>query len=498
MEEKIQEIKSPKVFISYSHDSKEHKLWVLALAQRLRREANIDVVIDQWDAEPGDDLGLFMEKGVAESNRVLMICTKTYTQKANEGRGGAGYEAGIMRSEIINKYGTNKFIPIIPPGNVEKTVPVCVASRCYLDMSSSGGDNEAFNKLVMALRKYPTSEKPALGISPVFLAQEKSDDQIHQQVSSINIDSASAIDSYRHAHAIIQSNDVVEWNKFIRKTKLNSNKKLLLFRKENEAKDISTLAEASEMVAKATDIYSPLFAAALAGTESSTESYRHQAALVADILNAKDWSQSGKTVFIKLPNALAYCYHSLIGSVAVNTRQFDLAFELANFKIVNWRDTCELIQDHTIIGYQDSLDRNFANSIKFLQELYLRWEYLSEVFESQNDYCSALAGYNILLIFSEIIRHSEACHMVDDYNPWAIPPSFLFVGSEALLLTKQKIINDAQQVCAHLEKNKVSLETFRESWASYCQRWHKSSMCFRYNLRAAEEVISDLATLISR
>ena len=32
----MEEITEPKVFISYSHDSEEHKSWVLQLATRLR------------------------------------------------------------------------------------------------------------------------------------------------------------------------------------------------------------------------------------------------------------------------------------------------------------------------------------------------------------------------------------------------------------------------------------------------------------------------------
>jgi len=38
----------PKVFISYSHDSLEHKQWVHKVAVRLR-ESGIDAILDQWD-----------------------------------------------------------------------------------------------------------------------------------------------------------------------------------------------------------------------------------------------------------------------------------------------------------------------------------------------------------------------------------------------------------------------------------------------------------------
>ena len=41
----------PTVFISYSHDSKVHKQWVLELAQKLRQNG-VDIIIDQWDLDP--------------------------------------------------------------------------------------------------------------------------------------------------------------------------------------------------------------------------------------------------------------------------------------------------------------------------------------------------------------------------------------------------------------------------------------------------------------
>lgn len=77
----------PKVFISYSHDTQNHKKWVLDLATRLRN-SGIDAVLDQWELGPGDDLPHFMESNLAAADRVIMICTERYVEKANSGSGG--------------------------------------------------------------------------------------------------------------------------------------------------------------------------------------------------------------------------------------------------------------------------------------------------------------------------------------------------------------------------------------------------------------------------
>ena len=44
----------PKVFASYSHDSDDHKQWVLKLCTKLV-ENGVDVMLDQWDIRLGTD-----------------------------------------------------------------------------------------------------------------------------------------------------------------------------------------------------------------------------------------------------------------------------------------------------------------------------------------------------------------------------------------------------------------------------------------------------------
>ncbi len=99
----------PKVFVSYSHDSDEHKEWVLRLGTKLRQNG-VDVVLDRWDLGAGDDMTLFMEKGVRDSTRVLVICTDTYVRKADVGEGGVGYERLIITARLVRDVGTAKFI----------------------------------------------------------------------------------------------------------------------------------------------------------------------------------------------------------------------------------------------------------------------------------------------------------------------------------------------------------------------------------------------------
>lgn len=46
---------NPTVFISYSHDDKQHEAWVLKLATDLRSHG-VNAILDQWDLRLGSDL----------------------------------------------------------------------------------------------------------------------------------------------------------------------------------------------------------------------------------------------------------------------------------------------------------------------------------------------------------------------------------------------------------------------------------------------------------
>jgi hypothetical protein len=102
----------PRVFISYSHDSADHKKWVLDFATTLRSRG-VDAVLDQWDLRPGDDLPEFMEQNLVAADYAVMVCTRRYVRKANAGEGGVGYEKMIMTSSSLTKISANKVIPII-------------------------------------------------------------------------------------------------------------------------------------------------------------------------------------------------------------------------------------------------------------------------------------------------------------------------------------------------------------------------------------------------
>lgn len=154
----------PKAFISYSHDSQEHKKWVLDLATRLRN-SGVDAVLDQWELGPGSDLTHFMERNLADADRVLMICTESYVTKANSGVGGVGYEKMIVTADLLKEIDSRKVIPIIRQ-NGTHLVPTFLKTKMFLDFSLQDEFEFNFDELVRDLHGAPLYEKPPVSNNP--------------------------------------------------------------------------------------------------------------------------------------------------------------------------------------------------------------------------------------------------------------------------------------------------------------------------------------------
>ena len=154
----------PKVFISYSHDSPEHKSWVRRLATDLR-EKGVDASLDQW-LSLGEDLAAFMQKGITESDRVLLICSEKYVEKAGAGRGGVGYERLIVTADVVQNIDTKKFIPVARNNNSDTKLPRFLGQRLYIDFSDDASYQIKLDELLRELLSASAHAKPPLGTNP--------------------------------------------------------------------------------------------------------------------------------------------------------------------------------------------------------------------------------------------------------------------------------------------------------------------------------------------
>ncbi len=163
---------APKVFISYSWTSDEYAEWVRGLAAKLR-DNGVDVILDRWRLKPGQDKYAFMEQMVTdpEIKKVLVLCDKRYTERADRREGGVGTESTIISQEVYNQVGQEKFIPVVTergPGG-EIYLPAFIKSRIYIDLSDPNLFERGYEDLLRTLTGRPASEEPPLGKPPAYL-----------------------------------------------------------------------------------------------------------------------------------------------------------------------------------------------------------------------------------------------------------------------------------------------------------------------------------------
>jgi hypothetical protein len=117
------------VFISYSHETPEHKQAVLGLAGRLRQEG-VDAWLDQYESAPPEGWPRWMEQQIEGARFVLLVCTEIYhnrvKMRAEQGKGLGALWEGNLIYQLLYEAGTinKKFIPLLLPGVTLAKLPV--------------------------------------------------------------------------------------------------------------------------------------------------------------------------------------------------------------------------------------------------------------------------------------------------------------------------------------------------------------------------------------
>lgn len=159
------ETSPPVVFVSYSHDSEEHRAWVLQLATRLRSNG-VDVLLDRWDLRLGSDLASFMERGLSRSQRVLSVCSANYVKKANAGSGGVGYEKQILTAELMLNPNTDWVIPLVRNNPDIRKTPTFLGSRVYISFEDDNLYEARYEDLLRDIHEVPILPIPPIGPNP--------------------------------------------------------------------------------------------------------------------------------------------------------------------------------------------------------------------------------------------------------------------------------------------------------------------------------------------
>jgi hypothetical protein len=159
----------PKVFISYSWDNEAHKDWVLKLSEDLRINS-VDTILDRYELIAGKNLSHFMEDSIETADKVLIIFTEQYKNKASGRTGGAGIEYSILNSEICEDItGNKKYIPILRSGSKKESIPLFMRQYIAVYMLEDSQYEEQLKEILHAIFEKPMIKKSKIGSIPDFL-----------------------------------------------------------------------------------------------------------------------------------------------------------------------------------------------------------------------------------------------------------------------------------------------------------------------------------------
>ncbi len=482
----MEEKKPPKVFVSYSHDSSDHKRWVADLATSLRKDG-IDIIFDQWDLSLGDDITRFMEEGVVSSDRVLLICTENYVQKADAGIGGVAYERMIVTAELVNNLGTPKFIPVVRQNGEKPILPKFMGARFFVNLSAQERHKEQYENLLRELHKEPAIKKPPIGKNP-FSAQHiavapSANLPTFMPLNQSLVANKNVTELYDTALEIARQGDLIAWRRMIKEIKLTTPFSLQDWRKKRNLDEARAKNEAPSILNEAVELYAPLFAVALAGIQSGQEKFRDQRSLMDELLNPSGWQKNGCTSVVEIPRGLIFVYQALCGATFLDTDQLSLVIQLAQTRVSNWygQPILPLIESPELVGWPASLEDSCLMAWNFLVSLTEKQPWLSHIFGSDEDYRIALSSYYMALHIHELAcRISKGKGKVDLSNRISsllVPVSFLNHSNELIAQKAYRLLRrSGPQIL--WESQGVPIEEMRKHWPD----WMKITGAWLYSV----------------
>jgi SEFIR domain len=143
------------VFISYSHDSDEHRDLVLRLSERLRADG-IVTILDRYvgKGSPPEGWPRWMMNGLIATTHVLCVCTETYRRRflgqEVPGKGkGVDWEGALVTQALYDaRSHTNKFIPVLFARSDESHIPEALRLQTHYVLDSEASYQALYDALL--------------------------------------------------------------------------------------------------------------------------------------------------------------------------------------------------------------------------------------------------------------------------------------------------------------------------------------------------------------
>ncbi|MGD0815304.1 MAG: toll/interleukin-1 receptor domain-containing protein [Verrucomicrobiota bacterium] len=472
-------LKPPRVFISYSHDTPAHKKWVGELASKLVKKG-VEVVLDQWDLGLGDDVPKFMERAVSEADRVLMICTETYVRKADDGKGGVGYEAMVVTGELVKDLGTAKFIPIVRQESGGNVLPKCVGTRVWVNLSEGQNVEEQLETLLRELHNAPKLPKPALGKNPyateaakgIPLATPEDGIILDKFRDDAGTEVRDVGDLFATGLGLTRRDDLMGWRKLVQKTRQETAKNLVAWRAKYESVSPVVIEKLPHIVSEGAAIYSPLISLAVAGAVSGNNKFSNQAAILDELKNPANWNPAGFTYLAEVPSALTFTFQAVHGAACLFSGQLMKAIQLSRARLRGtFRGEADvLFKQPELMGWPHSFGERSEIAWNYLVGLFEKWSWLNDLFGSKEEYEASLHAYYLGLHIQElgsVLASGDQSVLESRYYRPLVPVQGIFFSSNNNIRAYRMLIHDPIEVRAIWRTLGVKDTEMAKSWEQW-------------------------------
>ena len=162
--------KMAEVFISYSWDSDLHKEQVLSLADHLRKEG-FDTTIDRMlsQNQSATNFVRMMHEAMLKHEKVIVVLSTGYKQKAEEFKGGVGEEYQLLINDIQSS--PQKYVLVSFTGRGDDVVPYGLKGRDIVDLTQGSEMDRLYRKLMNQPEVVLSPVGPSKPVLPVHTPQ---------------------------------------------------------------------------------------------------------------------------------------------------------------------------------------------------------------------------------------------------------------------------------------------------------------------------------------
>lgn len=159
------------MFISYSWDSEEHKKWVQNFTNDLR-DNGLMATMDLFEFQKGtQNMNKMMIENIRDTDFIILVLTKKYSEKANSFVGGVGFET-ILSIPLFKK-NPNKFILIVrEEAGYSDALPFHLDDYYAINFTKSEDYTTKFDELIHRLYKVNYWDEHPIGEVPLHIQRK--------------------------------------------------------------------------------------------------------------------------------------------------------------------------------------------------------------------------------------------------------------------------------------------------------------------------------------